>query len=275
MAERKGIMLCYPFEEKRLAKWNPPYIVQPKLDGERCVYHPYEGGGLLLSSQENPFYSVPHIKDFLDSLKLNIKLDGELYCHGMHFEEIVSRVSREVNIHAEHKDIEYHVFDVMTDEPQFTRNRRLEELQKLFKDSPIKIVPSYYAETLDQVLRCYDQILTEGYEGIVVRERFNYYVQKRSVYLMKFKPKKKDEYKIIGYVEEVSIYGAPKGRLGALTCAGDDGTPFNVGTGFNAEDRQRLWSIKETLIGKTCEVAYQHITVSRGVPRFPVFVRII
>ena len=36
MGKRTGIMLCYPFEEKRLNKWNPPYIIQPKLDGERC-----------------------------------------------------------------------------------------------------------------------------------------------------------------------------------------------------------------------------------------------
>jgi len=34
--KRAGVQLCYPFEEKRLAKWEPPYIVQPKLDGERC-----------------------------------------------------------------------------------------------------------------------------------------------------------------------------------------------------------------------------------------------
>ena len=32
----KGIMKCYPFEEKRLAEWNPPYICQPKYDGVRC-----------------------------------------------------------------------------------------------------------------------------------------------------------------------------------------------------------------------------------------------
>ena len=32
----KGIMKASPFEEKRLTKWNPPYIIQPKYDGFRC-----------------------------------------------------------------------------------------------------------------------------------------------------------------------------------------------------------------------------------------------
>ena len=34
--KRSGIQLAYPLEESRLAKWAPPYITQPKLDGVRC-----------------------------------------------------------------------------------------------------------------------------------------------------------------------------------------------------------------------------------------------
>ena len=59
----KGIMKCVPFEEKRLAKWKPPYIVQPKFDGNRCVNEPLENTSLLLSSEENLFFSVPHINE--------------------------------------------------------------------------------------------------------------------------------------------------------------------------------------------------------------------
>jgi len=82
----KGIMKCYPFEEKRLAKWQPPYIVQPKYDGVRCRAVPIPGGGyILLSSEENVIYSVPHILDWLNRVQLTTELDGELYCHGMSF----------------------------------------------------------------------------------------------------------------------------------------------------------------------------------------------
>lgn len=36
MSTRTGIMLASPLDEGKLAKWPRPYIVQPKLDGERC-----------------------------------------------------------------------------------------------------------------------------------------------------------------------------------------------------------------------------------------------
>jgi ATP-dependent DNA ligase len=52
------------------------------------------------------------------------------------------------------------------------------------------------------------------------------------------------------------------------------GTQFKVGTGFTAEQRQNLWKIKETLIGKSAKVMYQALT-NDHIPRFPVFVEII
>ena len=62
----KNIMKCYPFEEKRLAKWKPPYIVQPKFDGVRCRAIPTDTGYLLVSSEENVIFSVPHINEELN-----------------------------------------------------------------------------------------------------------------------------------------------------------------------------------------------------------------
>jgi DNA ligase 1 len=275
MSGRKGIMLCYPFEEKRLKKWNPPYLVQPKLDGERCRYVPFDGGSFLLSSQENPFFSIPHIKDFLDSLHLNIELDGELYCHGMPFEEIVSRASREVNIHADYKDLEYHVFDIVRPEPQYKRLDLIQVISDtIHQPCPIKFVSIYVCNSLDDIMKRYDQFLDEGYEGIIVREWNGLYVPKRSTSIMKFKPKKQDEYEIVGYTQEVSIHGEPKQSLGAFICQGDDGTTFNVGTGFDKVDREFFWSQADYYIGKTCVVKYQHLTHGNGVPRFPVFVEV-
>ena len=95
---RSGIMLCYPFEEKRLAKWSPPYVVQPKLDGERCRYKQYEGGSFLLSSQENVIFGAPHIKHYLDSVcPTGLHLDGELYCHGKYRDWETDRKSTRLN----------------------------------------------------------------------------------------------------------------------------------------------------------------------------------
>ena len=271
----KGIQKCYPFEEKRLAKWTPPYIVQPKYDGVRCRAVPIQDGYLLLSSEENVIYSVPHIDEELSKLKVGWELDGELYCHGMSFEEIVSITSRTVNIHSLHKSIKFHVFDIV-DESQ-TQTDRLTSVFTLrsLHLKTIRTAPIHICESLEGVMRAYDTILKAGYEGIIVRHCAAPYVRKRSTWVMKFKPKKEDDYEITGFVEEVSINGVPKGVLGSLQCKSGDGNTFSVGTGFDEEQRSILWSCRESLIGKIAKVKYQHLTSGKKVPRFPVFVEVV
>lgn len=278
---RSGIMLCYPFEEKRLLKWAPPYIIQPKLDGERCRYVRYGEGSMLLSSEENPTYGVPHIKEFLDSFQnFNYELDGELYSHGLHHEQIHSIVSREKSLHENYQAMQFHIFDVVVDRPQHERISLLNKIEaEFYRNSNarfcVRFVPYYIANNLEDVMRCYDHIIEEGYEGIIVREFNSPYIRRRSPMIMKFKPKKSDTYKIVGYVEEVSIKGEPKGSLGALICIGDDGTYFKVGTGFTRDERIRLWTVRDNLLDKSVEISYQHLTHAAGVPRFPVFSKII
>jgi ATP-dependent DNA ligase len=92
---------------------------------------------------------------------------------------------------------------------------------------------------------------------------------------MKFKPKKEDEYEIIGYQEEIDISGNPKGTLGALVCKSGDGNTFNVGTGFSSDQRRELWKDKENLPTHSARIKYQHLTSGKQVPRFPVFVSVI
>jgi len=278
---RRGIMLCYPFEEKRLAKWKPPYIVQPKYDGERCRAVDISASNespryILLSSQENPFFSVPHIIKAMSKLGIKDELDGELYCHGMSFEQIHSIVSRTVNLHPDHEQIKFHVFDYVSEDQQMIR---ISDLTKIIPEKanlfPITRAPFYICENLEDIMRVYDLLLNKGYEGIIVRHLEAPYVRKRSTYIMKFKPKKEDIYDIVGYKEEIDKDRNPKDRLGAIICTSDEGTIFSVGSGLTDGDRESLWASRECLKGKRVKVQYQHITSGKGVPRFPVFLEVI
>ena len=270
----KNVMKAYPFEEKRLAKWEPPYIIQPKYDGVRCRAVPIDTGGyLLLSSEENIIYSVPHINEELSTIGKFSELDGELYAHGASFEEIVSITSRTTNLHPDRRRIRFHVFDVVNDQPQM---KRLIEIEKLKGISDwLKVAPFWICKTLNDIMRVYDLLIEKGYEGIIVRHKLAPYVRKRSIYVMKFKPKQSDTYEIIGTQEEISIHGEFKNRLGSLVCKSGDGNIFNVGTGFTDERRHELWDIKEILPGMKAVVKYQHITSGKQVPRFPVFVEVV
>lgn len=269
---RTGIMLCYPFEESRLQKWNNMFIIQPKLDGDRCraIFDEF-GNVTLLSSEANEINSVPHIKAELETLGYkNTEFDGELYRHGIDHQNIHGIVGRTVNIHNDHKEIEYHIFDIVNDKAQYDRSLELIDMIPDNMDY-VKLVENSVGHTVDDVMSHLDKFKKQGYEGVILRHITSLYVRKRSIYVMKFKPRKSDYYMIVGYQEEISKDGIPKGTLGALILSSGDNDTFNVGSGsfLTAESRRTLWQEREKLVGQIAHIKYQHMT-QRGVPRFPV-----
>ena len=276
MSKRSGIMLCYPFEEKRLLTWEPPFIVQPKLDGERCrvIFDTALKSVNMFSSERRMITSVPHILEALRKMPTwkPLELDGELYIHGASFEEIHSIVGRTVNLSPDHREGKLYVFDLVSDESQA---KRLNELNKLTFPPELVQVPSNIAWDLEEIMQLNDYYLNEGYEGIIVRHFEAPYIRRRSTFLMKFKPKRSDIYRIVGFKEEIDKNGKPKGRLGALVCQGGDGTQFSVGSGLTEEQRMNLWITRDSLTEHDVKVAYQHLTSLQGVPRFPVFVELV
>ena len=282
---RTGIMLAYPFEEKRLLRWTPPYLLQPKLDGERCrVQIDSDGVVRMFSSEANLIESVPHIQGAFEVLseRLNLRsveLDGELYCHGLPLETIHSIVSRKVDLHPEFESIQFHCFDLVDeDRPQIQRHIRLLDFFSNVSDATyeLSLVPFQLVYARDSILSQLEWALEEGYEGIIVRHLDAPYVRRRSTFMMKFKPKKEDIYEIIAVTEELSQHGEPKARLGALICRAQEGEEtFHVGTGYSADKRAELWTKRALLPGKRVQVKYQHLTSARGVPRSAVFVEIL
>lgn len=275
----KNIMKCVAFEEKRLNRWTPPYILQPKYDGDRCRAVKLDNGNfLLLSSEENIIVSCPHINQLFDdnSSILPDEFDGELYAHHLNkeggHELIHSIVSRTVNLHPRYQEMQFHLFDIVNSDPQYKRLAQVRNFP--INDDRLVKAPFWICNTLDEITKVYDQIISLGYEGIIVRNFENYYERKRSTMIMKFKPKKEDSYEIIGFQEEHDKEGNPKDALGALICKSGDGNTFNVGTGFTDDLRKYFWESRQLLLGQEAVIKYQHITSGKKVPRFPVFVEV-
>jgi len=280
-SRRRGIQLCMPFEEKRLLKWHlTDVLVQPKLDGERCRALITQQGVQLLSSEENEIISVPHINEQLQWLCQHwdlseIELDGELYSTGMEFSEIHSRVSRKENIHDNYSEIKFHVFDIVNSERQLTRIEQLIDMFNNYVATDVQLINSkLIPATVPDIMKLLSHFTEEGNEGIIIRHPFARYERKRSLYVMKWKPKKNDIYRIITCQQEQTQDGQLKDSLGALICIGEDGTTFGVGSGFTAAQRKDLWQRRHEMPGMFVEVAYQALTPKR-VPRFPIFCRLI
>jgi ATP-dependent DNA ligase len=278
---RSGIMLCYPFEEKRLSRWKPPYLIQRKLDGARCRALCEGRKVTLVSSEGNEFKHIPHINEALSRLGIHAELDGELYRHGMGFSDIMSIVSRKVDPHPGYAEVEYHIFDVVNGASQVSRVVELEtlkwEIVARNSQEELRVVDTIAVETMDDIMKAFDDFIEGGYEGFVIRDSSGVYQRKRYTGIMKFKPHQEDVYEIIGTQEEVSIKGHFKNALGAFICRGDDGSTFTVGSGsaLTREARESLWKEKENLMGQHLQVKYQGLTPGRGVPRFPVALRVL
>ena len=290
--QRKGIQLAMPFEERRLlnqgrfpVKWTPPYLVQPKLNGERCRVIREEGICLLLSSTEELILSVPHIQQWCLTHLPKGEWDGELYKHGWSWADIHGVVGRTTNLHPDHELMELHLFDWPSrNEPQLMRSVELRRLLTVLDlktlGGPVKLVESRVANTLEEVYQLYDRYIGMGYEGFIIREISSYYERKRSGAMMKFKPKQTDHYEIISMYEAISEDGTPKGMLGGFNCIDDMKTPFSVGAGkFTHEERKYWWGVwlesPNYITGSLLEVEYQTLSDKNKVPLFSRAVRII
>jgi DNA ligase 1 len=277
MGNRTGIQLCQPFEEKRLAKWNTPSILcQPKLDGERCRVVVDKPNLFLVSSEGNLITSVPHIESSLRSMDLPIgtELDGEIYSHSLEFSEIHSRVGRTQNLHPDYQRMELHIFDLISNQLQFTR---LSKLLELLSDPPdfIKLVPTCMIDSdVEKIVELCQIYCEDGYEGIIIRHPDGLYERKRSGTIMKLKPRKEDIYRIVDTQQEIDKNGSLKDSLGSLICTSDEGTLFGVGSGFTREQRETYWKEREHLPGLFVRIRYQSISPKR-VPRFPIFAEIL
>ena len=289
MTIRTGIQLAYPFSEKRLTKWRLPYLVQPKLDGERCraIVASVTSNHtspikrvLLLSSSEEIISSIPHINRSMQILPEG-EYDGELYIHNRQQNYTHSIISREVNPHPNFEEVQYHIFDKIDNRIQADR---ITDLNLILRNPPtsIHLVPTTVCFTHSELLSKYDQFIAEGYEGFIVREISSLYVRKRSTEMMKFKPKQTDTYICIKPTEAISEDGKPLGMIGAFECMDDMGTIFKVGAGkLTHSERKEMWEdfIKlypgEYPKRSKLEVEYQTKSGARGVPLFSRAIRIL
>lgn len=274
-SRRKDVMLCYPFEERRLIDpkfgWNfqNGVMVQPKLDGIRATTRRNEDGQVVLISSEGNILHIPHITDALEEMDFSFDLDGEIYSHGKSFEWICSRAK---GSYGDTKELQYHVFDAWTQEPVAFKFRT-KVIDNLFQgqtnwgiDYVVQKVPTtelFSTDSslmLDFVSEMLNDYTNKSYEGIILRCPLGLYEMKRSRFIMKFKPSKTDCYRIVGIEQACTMEGKPKGMVGAfIVQAPDSPQQFKISAGrFTHAERTEMW--EQFPLGKWLEFQYQNKT---------------
>jgi DNA ligase-1 len=127
------------------------------------------------------------------------------------------------------------------------------------------------------VLRRYaNDMVSAGFEGIMIKNVDAPYECKRNTFWMKWKPTITVDLPVVNLEQGT---GRNVGRLGALVCAGvdlDKHIVVNVGSGFSDEDRDVFWDNRDDVIGRTAEILCDVITQNQDGTyslRFPRFVR--
>lgn len=266
-------MLAQDFKKALLRK-NPPNLVncysQPKLDGMRCLVNRHG----MWTRNGKPIVSCPHI--FNSTLPLfdthpDLVLDGELYNHEFKydFNEIMSIVKQskptEDDIQKSAELAQYHIYDSQLNGTDLfsTRSKMVEQLVARISVPYIVSVRTDKVTSkkhLDELY--YDDYLSDGYEGQIVRENA-VYEGCRTWSLLKRKEFFDAEYIL---VDIESGKGNWTGKAKRATLRDDAGREFSAGILGTMQFTEKLLRDKHLYIGKKTVVNYTNLTPA-GVPR--------
>ncbi len=267
-------MLCSPFEQKLVDKIKFPAYAQMKMDGMRfnaivrdgkCEFRSRNGKEiLLLGNLEQEFIRLAGSIDCVFDGELLVMLPGD---HQFTDRQTGNGILNKANkgtisveeaamVHASVWDlIPYVQFtDGYCQTPYAKRFSTLEQIVNKQKSEGKKIwiVSSEIVQTIEEAQSIFQNYLSLGHEGIILKDGAGVWEDKRSKTQIKFKGELECDLKIVA-VEEGS--GKAAGMLGAIVCESADGiVKVNVGSGFSDAQRKQYW--KENLIDRIVAVKY-------------------
>jgi len=255
-----------------------PLLVQPKLDGFRCVYV----DGQLLSRTGKPMGNSSLAGHFnTKNFPKDKIIDGELYMHGLPFPKLSSILRKDKADIPE--GLRFNAYDTMSLEEWNKRqckgiySDRIRWVRELINDKIAnykKVIdtPTDLCNTPSEVMSLYNKYLAKGYEGVMLKDPNGLYKWKRvtmnSGEMLKLKPFKSIDLPI------KEIYDGEKsftGMAGGVVCTYNDHT-IRIGSGFNVATRKAMAKSPNEFIGKTIEIQYFEET-EEGALRFPTFER--
>jgi len=146
-----------------------PFLISPKLDGIRMI----PVNGVCMS---RTMTAIPNGHSQFLFGKIPFKLDGELgvapftgpNAYNITQSCVMSRSKPELE-----DKLEFHVFDIaepaLANESFEDRLAIVEDMVRDLKSPVIKVVPHTLVRTLDELLAHEQELLGEGYEGVMLR----------------------------------------------------------------------------------------------------------
>lgn len=247
--KREGIQLCKVYEPGKKLKFSD-VILEPKLDGYRCIARVENKTARLLTSTGLPHNNVDHIIDQLEAAAAeyphycdNIVLDGELLHDDLPFDVAGGILRKSTEKDERSKGFTFWVWDCLPitefdaktcTHSLLARKGRMDiALQNIAIAYNATTHPrnyvlpvSYSYGTLETIEPRAQAMVQGGYEGIIIKDMNSLYEYRKSGVWLKWKPRLTTE----GWKEmhegDLAIVGAVEGRgkqkgmLGALVTRG-------------------------------------------------------
>jgi len=245
----------YKKEVKKI-NWSKPVYAQPKLDGMRAL-----GDNELISRENSVIETLPHIVE--EIRKISLHLDGELYAHGLTFQENMRLIKKYRK--GETEQIKYHVYDCVLDKPFHERYKILSAAVKDAKN--IELVPTILVKNEAELKKVHAQFVADGYEGTIVRHGDEPYKSNaRSSNLLKYKDFLDISLEIIDIIPctQRPTWGKP-----VFHWPGAKNDRLEAGMKFSHAYRETFLACKDMYIGKIAELRFFQYS-ENGVPWFPV-----
>lgn len=255
-----------------------PCIVQPKLDGIRCIATKFDGMVDLWFRSGKRILTLPGINEQLNSVMLDGEIfDGELYIHDEEFNEFTGAIRANRNLNEQITDrIQYWLYDCPRihsyneDTPFITRFAELAERITTAKEPlyNIRLTDTEYVDSEAEALEFYDKWVADSYEGMMFRNMTMKYEQKRSYDLLKYKVFDEEEFRIIDYVIDT------RGTFGNMidykfVITTKDGIIVSPRVAGSQRVLAEMFADPESLIGQYATVKFFGYT-PEGSLRFPV-----
>lgn len=257
-----------------------PVRVEAKLDGLRLIAVKNRGEVSLFTRSGTPIETLPKILQAIKCLKEDdIVLDGEVM--GEDWNESASVVMSS-KAKKDDSTMRYHVFDIVDfsawqQQVSNTHYRaRLLDLQLTIGDTegkPFRYVKSTTANDETELREFYNECLTEGYEGVMLKRLDTPYQWKRTDAILKMKPVATEEGVIVGW--HLSPEKTKRaGQFGGFHVLTKNGVVTKVGGGYTDTQKKQIQEEgPDTYIGRIAEVEHQPPFTNDGKLRFPVFSR--
>ena len=269
------VMLCSQFEQKLVDKVQFPAYVQHKMDGMRfnaivrdgkVEYRSRNGKEIqLLGNLDADFLALAGDVDCVFDGELLVKQDGKILDRqtgngilNKANKGTISAIEASL-VHATIWDfIPYMYFvDGVYNAPYSKRFETMNSLVNKYEPEKVSTVTNWEVQNYDDANELFQELLARGEEGIILKDKQGIWENKRAKHQIKFKGEFECDLEIIAVEEGTGKYA---GKLGAVVCRSrpTDGVVLtvNVGSGFNDDHRDNLWSIRDQLIGKIVAVKY-------------------